>query len=236
MSKRLKSRLIEESSEIKTVKETTKIYEHRCGPECFNPPPKRTPPDLRKVSLGYVYQSSNGSYYTNLDDGDWLPVVGMSFGRRLDGKLVRIFEPAVQLHIHSPGGRTVAKAVAQKEFRPDESYHAQEAAKKRQRKGDNLRDTQRFLGAEAAKVVPHALKKRTPLKGTGRGAPGRPRGPFSKKVVSLRNAGVPEGEVVERMITWLREQGRPATPLQRGSIRKRVRRWFRPAKKKSEHK
>jgi hypothetical protein len=160
----------------------------------------------------------------------------VDFGYRLDGTLVKWFRPTVQLHIHSPGGRTIAKAVTRKDIRPSEEYHAQEAAKKLKRKGRKLKEAQSFLGTEAAKVIHHAPKKRTPSKGTGRGAAGQPRSGFSKEVVTLRNAGMSEGAVVDRMMVWLREQGQPATPLERGSIRKRVHRWFLPAKKKSEHK
>lgn len=236
MSKRLKSRPIEERSRIKFVEETTKTYEHKCTAECFQRRPKPTPPDLRRVSLGYIYKSSNGGFYIKMDDGDWLPVDGMDFGQKTNGTLFKIFHPTVQLYIHSPGGRTIAKSVTRRGIRPDEGYHAQEAAKKRMRKGDNLKDTQRFLDAEAVKVVPYAPKKRKPPKGTGRGAPGQPRSPFSKKVVSLRNEGRLEHQVVNEMIIWLREQGQSVTPPQRSSIRKRVHRWFLPLKKKSEHK
>ena len=147
-----------------------------------------------------------------------------------------MFKPTVQLHIHSPGGRTIAKAVTRKEIRPDEEYHAREAAKKLKRKGHKLKEAQMFLDAEAKKVIRLAPKKRKPLKGTGRGAPGQPRSSFSKEVVSLRDAGMLEGAVVERMTAWLRKHGQPATPLHRDVIKRRVHRWFKPAKKKSEHK
>jgi hypothetical protein len=236
MSKRLKSHPIDESSRIKTVEETTKIYEHKCNPACFRPLRKRTPPDLRRVNLGHVYMSSDGGFYIRFDDGDWLPVEGMDFGRTTDGKLFKIFNPTVQLHIHSPGGRTIAKAVEEKEIDADEHYHAEEVAKKRARKGDNLIDMARFFGATARKVKGYAPKKRKQPKGTGKGAPGQPRRPFSKKVVALRDAGTPEHKVVEEMIIWLREQGEHVTPLDHSNIKKRVHRWFLLAKKKSGHK
>jgi hypothetical protein len=232
MPKRSKSRPIKESSRVKTVKETTKIYEHKCTSECFKPLRNPTPIGLRRVSLGYVYMSSDSGFYTKWGDDEWLPVDGMDFGYRLDGKLIKIFKPTVQLHIHSPGGRTIAKAVTRKEIRPDEKYYAQEAAKKRMRKGDNLKNTQKFLDAEAAKIIPYAPKKRQPPKGTGRGAPGQPRSAFSKRVVSLRDSNTPEHKVVEQMVIWLRDQGQSVTPLARSSIRKRVHRWFLPVKKK----
>ncbi len=236
MAKRLKSQPIEESSRIKTVEETTKTYEHKCTPACFRPRRKRTPPDLRRVSLGYVYMSSDGGFYIRLDDGDWLPVGGMNFGHKTNGEMFNMFIPTVQLYIHSPGGQTIARAVDDKEIDADEEYHAQEAAKKRMHKGDSLQDTQRFLDAQAVKVVPYAPKKRKPPKGTGKGAPGQPRKAFSKKVVSLRDAGMPESEIVEQMMRWLREQGEHVTPRDRSSIKKRVHFWFQPAKKKLEHK
>ncbi len=87
--------------------------------------------------------------------------------------MVKVFKPTVQLHIRSPGGRTVAKAVTGKEIRPDEEYHAREAAKKLKRKGRKLKEAQRFLDAEAAKIIQHAPKKRKAPKGTGRGVSGR---------------------------------------------------------------
>lgn len=236
MSKRLKSKPIKERSSIKTIKETTKVYEHNCTPECFRQVHRPTPPGLRRVSLGYVYMSSDGGFYTKWGKGEWLPVEGMDFCYGSGGGMMRMFKPTVQLHIHSPGGRTIAKAVTRKQIRPGEEYYAQEAAKKLKRKGRKLKEAQNFLGAEAAKVIHHAPKKRTTPKGTGRGAAGLPRSPFSKEVVSLREAGMSESAVVEQMITWLREHGQPATPLHRSGVRKRVHRWFLPAKKKSEHK
>lgn len=236
MSKRLKSRPIEKNVKIKTVEETTKIYEHKCTPACFRPRRKRTPPGLRRVSLGYIYMSSDGKFYTKWGKGEWLSVDGMDFGYKTNGEMIRIFNPAVQLHIHSPGGRTIAKAVEEKEIDADEEYHALEVAKKRACKGDKLLDIQRYFGAEARKVKDYAPKKRKPPKGTGKGAPGQPRKAFSKKVVSLRDAGMPESEIIEQMMRWLREQGERITPRDRSNIKKRVHRWFLPAKKKSGHK
>ena len=236
MPKRLKSLLVEESSRTKTVKETMKVYKHKCTAECFKPPRKRAPPGLRRVSLGYVYISSNGGCYTKWGKDEWLPVEGMDFGQRMDGKLFRMFHPTVQLHIHSPGGMLISKSVSEKEIKPNEKYHAQEVAKLRKRKGDNLQGTVRYFGTIARDEIHYAPKKRKPPKGTGRGAPGQPRSPFSKKVVSLRNAGTPEHVAVEEMINWQREQGQPITPLDRSGIKKRVHRWFKPPKKKLEHK
>jgi hypothetical protein len=236
VSKRLKSHVVKEGSRFKTVKETTKVYLHKCTPDCFRPAHKPPPPGLRRVSLGYVYMSSDGGFYTPWGKDDWLPVDGMNFFQGPGGRLLRMFNPTVELHIHSPGGRTVAKAVTRKDVRADEEYHAREAAKKLKRKGHKLKEAQNFLGAQAAKEISHAPKRRPQPAGVGRGAPGRPRGPFSKEVVRLRDAGVTEKEIVERMLTWLREQGQPGSPRHRASIRKRVRRWLTPPKKKLAHK
>jgi len=235
MSKRLNSQLVKESSRIKTVKETTKVHEHKCTPECFRPVRRPTPPGLRRVSLGHVYVSSDGGFYMKWGKDEWLPVEGMDFLHG-HGGVLRMFRPTVQLHIHSPGGRTMAKAVTQKEVRPDEGYHAQEAAKKLKRKGRGLKEAQNFLDSEAAKVIQYAPKRRKSPKGTGRGAPGQPRSPFSKEVVRLREAGMRESAVVEQMTVWLRESGQPATPLHRDSIRRRVHRVFLLGKKKLGHK
>jgi hypothetical protein len=181
MPKKLKSRLIEESNRTKTVEETLKVYEHKCTAECFKPPRKRTPPGLRQISLGYIYMSSNGGFYTKWGKGEWLPVSGLDFGQKMNGELFKIFNPTVQLHIHSPGGMLISKAVTEKEIKQNEKYHAQQVAKLRKRKGDNLQGTVRFFGTIARDEIHYAPKKRKPPKGTGRGAPGQPRSHFSKK-------------------------------------------------------
>lgn len=228
----LKSRTVKKSSNVKTIRETTTIYEHTCTPECFRRVRRPTPPDLRRVSLGYIYMSSDGGFYHPWGSGDWLAVEGVDFAHRQGGKLMMMFKPTVQLHIHSPGGRTTSKRVTHTNIRPGAGYYAQEAAKKIRHEGANLQATQRFLASEAAKVIPHAPKKRKPPKGTGRGAPGYPRSSFSKQVVALSDANMAEDKIVEHMIVWLREHGKPATPLHRNSIRKRVHRWFLTTKKK----
>jgi hypothetical protein len=229
----LKSRTVEKNSKLKMIEETTTIYEHKCTPKCFRPMRRPKPPNLRRVSLGYIYMSSDGRFYHPWGKGDWLSVEGVDFCYRLDGALVKFFRPTVQLHIHSPGGRTTSKQTTHKEIRPGAGYYAQEAAKQIRHGGANLQATQRFLAREAAKVVPHAPKNRKPLKGTGRGAPGQPRSLFSKQVVDLRNKGVNEAQVVESMLKWLREQGERVTPLNRSGVRKRVHRWFSRSKKNS---
>jgi hypothetical protein len=62
MSKKLKSKPVNVSRKIKHVEETTKTYEHQCTPACFKQHRIPPPPDLRRVSLGYVYVSSDGGF------------------------------------------------------------------------------------------------------------------------------------------------------------------------------
>lgn len=231
----VKSRAIKRSSRVKTVRETTVVHEHRCTSECLRPIRRRTPPNLRRVSLGYIYMSSNGRFYHRWGDGDWLSIEGVDFMQRQDGALVRMFRPTEQLHIHSPGGSTGWKEVTSKEVRPSAPFLAQQAAKEVRKHGANLRDTQRFLASEAAKVVPRAPKTQRPVKGTGRGAPGQPRSSFSKEVVILRERGMREREIVDNMMNWLREHGQTVTPLERRNVKRRVHRWFSSPSKKLAH-
>src|SRR4051812_35721934 len=102
----LKTRPMKKTSKVKTVKETTILREHRCTEECFKPARRRTPPNLRRVSLGYIYMSSNGRFYHPWGEGEWLSVEGVDFLHRQDGALIKMFKPTEQLHIHSHGGRT----------------------------------------------------------------------------------------------------------------------------------
>jgi hypothetical protein len=111
-----------------------------------------------------------------------------------------MFEPAIQLHIHSPGGRTYAKAVKKKEIKVDEAFHAREAAKKLKRKVSNSREAQNYLDAEAARIIPHAPKSRKRPEGIGRGAPGEPRSDFSREVIRLFNEDVSEKRAVQVML------------------------------------
>ena len=217
---------------VKVIKETTEFSEHRCTKDCLSSPPRPMPKNLRRISLGYIYDSDEG-YFIKWGKNDWLQVVGLTFAGASGGRLVKMFEPAFQMHIHSPGGRTIARATKEKEIRANESFFAQEAAKKKKRKGYNLRQTQNYLGAEAAKVISHAPKKRRKPKGVGRGAPGRPRSEFSKKVVSLFNEGRTEPAAVGLMTQWCKEQ-MPAP--QESSVKKLVHRWYSRLRKSSGHK
>src|ERR1043165_169368 len=58
-----KAATIKRFSSLKLVKETTVLREHDCTPECFKPKRRRTAPNLQRVSLGYIYASSNGRFY-----------------------------------------------------------------------------------------------------------------------------------------------------------------------------
>lgn len=220
---------VKESSRLKTVQIITRTFEHQCAPECFKKSHKPKPKGLRKLSLGYVYQSSDGRFYIPWGDDDWLPVDRMTFGY-LAGtrRVVMMFEPAVQLHIHSPGGKTVGKETIQKNYKVDESYHTQLAAKMRQKKGDNLRATQGYLAAEAKKIIDPAPRHRRTLKGNGHGAPGRPRTEQGGKVVALFGANISEEVAIDHMIDWYAQRELRAS---KEGIKKLVRRWYRSLKK-----
>lgn len=217
---------------VKIVKETAEFSVHQCGPACLNPPPRPTPKNLRKISLGYIYNSDEG-FFIKWGKDDWLPVEGVTFCRTTDGRLVKMFEPAIQLHIHSPGGKTYAKAVQEKEIKVDEAFHAREAARKLKRKVSSLREAQNYLDAEAARIIPHAPKSRRQPKGVGRGAPGEPRSDFSREVVRLFNEGVGEENAVRMMLEWIK---RHENSPHKTSVKKLVRRWYSELRKKSSHK
>ena len=216
----LNSRSVSQTSKLKMVKETTTFHEHKCTADCFKPRRKRNPPNLRRVSLGYIYMSSDGRFYCPWGDEEWLSVEGVDFLRRQDGELIRMFRPVKQLHIHSRGGRTISKVVTRTQAKPGADYFAQQAAKKLRSQGASRRDTNFFLAREVGKIIPRAPKRRQRIKGTGRGAPGKPRSPFSKQVVALRENGIAEVDIVDKMMSWLRSIGKPATPLHRAGVKK----------------
>jgi hypothetical protein len=144
-----------------------------------------------------------------------------------------MFEPTIQHHIHSPGGKTISKYVTEKEIRVDAAFHAQEAAKKLKPKVRNLREAQNYLDAQAAKVIHHAPKSRKQIKGTGRGAPGAPRSDFSKEVVRLFNENQSEKKAVEIMLDWIKHHEKSP---QKTSVKKQVHYWYSRLKKNSRHK
>jgi len=195
--------------------------------ECFESSIKSEPKSLNKVSLGYVYQSSDGHIYIKQGKDEWLPVVGMSFGYSPERRLIKIFDPAVQLHIHSAGGKTITKATTQQKIKVDESYHAQEAAKKLKQKGRGRKAAQEYVSHKVAELIPRAPKYRRSPKGTGHGAPGTPRTPQGEEVVTLRNSGIPEEDAVNSMIDWYKQRGLRSKGK---SIEKLVHRWYHPKK------
>lgn len=234
MSKQLRTPASETSSEVKTVKviKTTKEV-HRCTPACFNRPPKPKPPNLRKISLGYLYES-DGVLYTKFGK-DWMAVVGLEFWF-MRGRLHKMWDPVEQLHIHSPGGRTMAVSTSEKEIKTGPKYHARESVKKLKEKGYGRQAARLFLGEEVAKRIDKAPKRKRASKGTGRGAPGHPRSQFSREVVRLRDEGKLELETLSLMIEWSRHRGEPVAGPHRNHIKRRVRRWYSPAGKKPAHK
>jgi hypothetical protein len=155
-----------------------------------------------------------------------MQVLGLTFTWSIEG-FTLMWEPAEQLHIHSPGGRTIGKYVDEKEIRPDENYHFTQAAKKEKQKGRKLIETERSYGAIARKIIGVAPKRRRLPKGTGRGAPGMPRSPFSKEVVRLKSEGMQESLAVDTMVKWSTDHGYPIAGPFKTSIKQRTRRWYR---------
>jgi hypothetical protein len=218
---------VSKKSRIKTVRETTETIEHKCTAACFRPERRRPKPkNLHKVDLGYVYVAPDGKCYSKRGFGNWMQVLGLTFAWTIEG-FTLMWEPAEQLHIHSPGGRTIGKYVDEKEIRPDENYHFAQAAKKARQKGRKLVETERSYGAVAKRIIGVAPKRSRVPKGTGRGAPGMPRSPFSKEVVRLKNEGVPEGHAVEAMVKWSTDHGHLIAGPFKTSIKQRTRRWYR---------
>jgi len=157
-------------------------------------------------------------------------VLGLTFGWSAEG-FTLIWERAEQLHIHSPGGRTIGKYVNEKEIRPDEKYHFIEAAKREKQKGRRLVETERSYGAIAKEIIGLAPKRSRKSKGIGRGAPGAPRSEFSREVVRLKTKGVLESVAIEAMVKWSRDHGRPIAGPFKTSIKQRVKRGYRRLKK-----
>jgi len=216
---------VSKKSRVKTVRETTEIIEHKCSPACFRPDKRPKPTNLRKVSLGFVYVAADGKCYLKEGFRNWMQVLGLTFTWSIEG-FTLMWEPAEQLHIHSPGGRTIGKHVAEKEIRPDENYHFTQAAKKAKQKGRKLVETERSYGAVAKRIIGVAPKRRRVPKGTGRGAPGMPRSSFSKEVVRLKSEGIPERIAVDAMVKWSSDHGHPIAGPFKTSIKQRTRRWY----------
>jgi hypothetical protein len=155
-----------------------------------------------------------------------MEVLGLTFAWTAEG-FTLMWQPAEELHIHSPGGRTIGKIVDEKEIRPDEKYHFTQAANKAKQKGKKLVETERSYGAIAKKIIGLAPKRSREPKGTGRGAPGIPRSLCSKEVVRLKAEQIPEDLAIDAMVKWSREHDQPIAGPHRTSIKQRVRRWYR---------
>ena len=215
---------------VNTIRFTTVTAEaHRCSPQCFNRPPKPKPSNLRRLSLGNLYESG-GVLYTKFGN-EWMAVVGLEFWFDRDG-LHRMWEPAEQMYIHSPGGRTFAKYTSEAGVKTDAAYLARESVKKLKKKGHGRQFARKFLGDEVARQIEKASKHKSAPKGTGRGAPGQPRKPFTIEVVRLREAGKSEEEAFELMIAWSKQQHQPVAGPYRNYIKRRVHRWYVLTKKK----
>jgi len=222
----MKFQNVSKHSRVKTVRETTTTIEHKCTPACFKQEKRPKPNNLHKVDLGSVYVAPDGKCYSKERLGNWMQVLGLTFTWSIEG-FTLMWEPAEQLHIHSHGGRTIGKQVDEKEIRPDEKYHFTQAAKKEKQKGRKLVDTERSYGAIARRIIGVAPKRSRVPKGTGRGAPGMPRSPFSKEVVRLKSEGVPESHAVDAMVKWSTHHGHPIAGPFKTSIKQRTRRWYR---------
>lgn len=221
-------------SRIKTVQETTETIEHHCTPVCFKPQIRAKPKNLHKVNLGDIHVAPDGRCYSRRGGGEWLEIVALNFGIA-EGRFVIMFEPGEQPHIHSHGGRTIGKITCEKEIRVGEMYHFVEAAKKSKRKGRKLIETQRYFGAIARDVIGKAPKRKRATKGTGRGAPGVPRSPFSKELVRLMTEGTSKTRAVELMVSWSRDHGHPVAGSYKTGIKQRVGRWYRRKKAETQN-
>ncbi|HLM01899.1 MAG TPA: hypothetical protein VK400_12665 [Pyrinomonadaceae bacterium] len=210
---------------VKTVKVTTRLAEHICTPDCFHKRPASKSRNLKKVSLGEVYQDNEGRFYTAWGEDDFLEVTGADFLTNSSGRLCLMFHPKEQLHIHSPGGRTIAESITEREFRPSPDFHAIEAAKKLKRKKKNLREAQTYLASKAAEVIPHSPKRKKPLKGTGRGAPGAPRSELGCEIVRLLKTGISKSNVLKKSVEFARSKQIPIAGSHLKKIKKQVNFW-----------
>jgi hypothetical protein len=210
---------------IKTVKVTTELSEHICTPECFHNPSRKKPRNLKKVSLGYVYQDAEGRIFNEWGEDDFLEVTGVDFLSDSTGRLILMFHPKEQLHIHSPGGKTTAIETTEREFRPSTDYYATEAAKKLKRGEKNLRQAQSYLASKASEVILHAPKRKKPIKGTGRGAPGMPRSEIGREIVRLLKTKASKSEVLKRTVEFAQAKKMPIAGSNIKKIKKQVDFW-----------
>jgi hypothetical protein len=145
-----------------------------------------------------------------------------------------IFTPKEQLHIHSPGGRTIAQPTRQRDFSADHEYYASEAAKKLKRKGYNRGDSLKKITSKVREIIPKAAKRKAPLKETGRGAPGMPRTPITTEIYRLVKEDRSKKEILDEVIKWAQANSINVAGPYKARIKKRVDWWW--IKIKSAHK
>jgi hypothetical protein len=210
----------------KTIDIITEESVHVCTDECFKPRKKRKPRGLQKVSLGHIYQDEEGSFYHEWGDGDWLEITGVTFLGASKGKVHLMFEPKEQLHIHSPGGKTIAQTTKQRNSRKDYDYYSEEAAKKLKRKGYNRGESLKKISSKVSEVIPKAPKRKKPVKGTGHGALGVPRTPLTKEIVRLINQDKSKKQVLSEVTEWAKNNSISVAGPHKIKIKKQVDRWW----------
>lgn len=225
------SKKTRQKTRIQTVEVTTRTFEHVCGQGCFTNSAKPIPRGLHRVNLGYVYRSSDGKVYIRRGKDEWLHVLGMAFSSSADGELLKIFESSARLHIHSPSGRGITKATTQKAIKVDESFHAQETANSLKRKGTTRKAALDYVYARVAATIDRAPRHRRILKGSGRGAPDRPRTDQAREVLALIGRGFSERETITQMTRWFKLNKQSEEIPKRSSIKRLVHRYYTPKKR-----
>lgn len=228
-----KTKLSSRKEVFKTIRTVTEEQEHTCRDDCFKPSRKQTPRGLRRVSLGYIYQDSLGRFYHEWGKDDWLEVTGVEFVEG-PGGLHLMFIPREQLHIHSRGGRTIARITNQYDDPGNEHYHAEAASKILRQKNRSLRETRDFLAAKASEIIPRAPKTKKPTSGRGRGAPGVPRSARGRRIVALINDGKSKLQVISETIEWAKKRGENVAGPYSSAIKRHVHRLWQ--KTNSSHK
>lgn len=219
--------------QVKIVEIITEESEHTCTEKCFKQIKKPAPEGLMKVDLGYIYQDFEGRCYKEQGDNDWLEVDGLTFLRG-HGGLHLMFHPTHQLHIHSRGGKTIEKTTVKRDARVTDEFHSIEAAKKHKRKGLNLKESLTKYSSDIKKVIPKAPKRKMPVKGTGRGAPGIPRTEMAREIVKIIGKGKNKKEAFTEIIEWAKTNSKEIAGPHKINIKKQVNRWW--MKIKSAHK
>lgn len=209
---------------IKIVEVITEESEHICTDECLKPQKKIIPDNFKKVDLDDIFQDNEGRCYSKHGEGEFIEITGLTFTVG-HGGLHILRHPANQLHIHSRGGKTIEKTIIKRNARVNDEFHSTEAAKKLKRKGLNLNDSLRKISSVVKKVIPNAPKRKSPCKGTGRGAPGIPRTDLGKEIVRLIDSGKSKKEVFAEIIKWATNNSIPVAGPHKIRIKKQVNRW-----------